>query len=182
MDRFLILSVGRVNPEKGIGDLLVAFSQVHEKHPSAMLIVVGDGAILGELKSQAASLGLGEDVRFTGSRNDVPNLMSASDMYISSSYREGLSLAMLEAMAAGLPILATKVGDTELLLSEKRGLMISPHDVPALGDGVCYLIEHPREKKEIGEAARAFVEVNYSPNTWMERLLDIYGQVQNTTR
>jgi len=182
VNRFLILSVGRLQPEKGLNDLLTAFSKVIEKHSSAMLIIVGDGEILGELKSFAASLGLAESVRFTGERNDVPALMSASDMYISASYREGLSLAMLEAMAAGLPILATKVGDTEFVLNEGRGLMISPHDVPALTDGMCYLIENPQKMKEMSGAARVFVEANYSPESWMKRLLDIYEKARNSTR
>jgi len=179
--RFLILSVGRLTPEKGLHDLLNAFAKVRVKHPSVMLIIVGEGEMLEPLKSQAVSLGIADDVRFTGSRNDVPGLMSASDVYVSASYREGLSLAMLEAMSAGLPILATKVGDTELLLDEDRGLMISPHDVPALTDDLCYLIENPQKMKETGGAARQFVDVNYSPGPWMERLLGIYEQARNNT-
>ena len=177
--RSLVLTVGRLEPEKGLLDLLSAFAQVSEKHPSVMLIVVGDGEMLGELKSLAASLDMLDDVRFTGMRNDVPALMSASDIYVSSSYREGLSLAMLEAMAAGLPILATKVGDTEFLLKDGRGLMVAPHDMPALVNGMCYLIENPMRMKEIGGAARRFVEANYSPGQWMEKLLGIYEQARN---
>lgn len=178
-ERFLILTVGRLKPEKGLQDLLAAFAQVREKHPSTMLVVVGDGEIIGELKSQAASLGLAEDTRFTGERNDVPELMIASDIFVSSSYREGLSLAMLEAMIAGLPVLATKVGDTEYLLNEGRGLIVPPHDVAALVHGMCYLIENPRKMKEIGYAARRFVEANYSPSQWMDKLLGVYEQARN---
>ncbi|MHB8776915.1 MAG: glycosyltransferase [Anaerolineales bacterium] len=177
--RFLILTVGRLKPEKGLHDLLSAFAQVSERHPSAILVVVGDGEMLGKLKSQAASLGMVDDVRFTGSRNDVPGLMSASDIYVSSSYREGLSLSMLEAMAAGLPIVATKVGDTEFLLKDGRGLMVAPHDTPALVDGMCCLIENPVRMKEIGCAARKYVEANYSPSQWMEKLLGVYEQARN---
>jgi glycosyltransferase involved in cell wall biosynthesis len=177
--KFLILTVGRLIPEKGLRDLLNAFAQVHEKHSSGMLIVVGDGEILGELKLQTASLGLVKDVRFVGARDDVPRLLSAGDVYVSSSYREGLSLAMLEAMAAGLPILATKVGDTEFLLNDGRGLMVSPRDVTALVNGMCYLIENPDRMKEIGCSARKFVEANYAPSQWMERLLGIYEQARN---
>lgn len=177
--RFLILTVGRLKPEKGFQDLLPAFAQVREKHPSAMLVVVGAGEMLDELNAQAVALDLADDVRFTGIRNDVQKLMSASDIYVSSSYREGLSLAMLEAMAAGLPILATKVGDAEFLLNEGRGLMISPRDIPALVKGMCYLIENPEKKNELSHVARVFVEANYSPGPWMERLLDIYEQARN---
>lgn len=178
-ERFLILTVGRLRPDKGLTDLLTAFAQTHAKHPSAMLVVVGDGEILGELKLQAASLGLAEAVFFSGARDDVLGILSASDMYVSSSYREGLSLAMLEAMAAGLPIVATQVGDTEFLLNEERGLIVPPHDVSALADGMCDLIEHPQKTKEIGRAARAFVEANYSPSQWMDGLLDVYAKARN---
>lgn len=180
--RFLILSVGRLKPEKGLHELLSAFSQVREKHPAAFLVIVGEGEMLDELQMQAASLGLLNHVRFTGSRNDVPQLMSASDMYVSSSYREGLSLAMLEAMSAGLPILATQVGDTEFLLKDKRGLMIPPQDIPALLDGMCFMIENPARMNEMSRVARAFVEANYSPDPWMERLLGIYEQSRNNPR
>ena len=179
--RTLILTVGRLKPEKGIQDLLIAFSGVHEKHSSALLLIVGDGEILNELKLQAVSLGINDDVLFTGSRDDVPALMQASDIYVSSSYREGLSLAMLEAMSVAMPIIATKVGDTEFLLNEERGLMVMPHDSVGLADGVCYLIENPDKTNKMGDAARAFVEANYSPGLWMEKLLGIYEQIQNAT-
>jgi len=178
-DAFVILSVGRLTVEKGINDLLLAFSQVHEKYSFSKLVIVGDGEIINDLKSYSSSLGLLDSVHFTGARNDVPRLMAASDMYVSSSYREGLSLAMLEAMAAGLPVLATNVGDTELLLTEDRGLMVLPHDVDALRDGMMQLIEKPQQAKEMGMVSRDFVEKNYSPNIWMEKMLDIYLQVIN---
>jgi glycosyltransferase involved in cell wall biosynthesis len=177
--RFLILTVGRLRLEKGLQDLLIAFAQIHAQHPSTMLVVVGDGEILDELKSQAASLGLAESAHFTGARDDVPKLLAAGDMFVSSSYREGLSLAMLEAMAAGLPILATRVGDAEFLLKDGRGVMVTPHDVPALVNGISTLIENLQKMKEIGSAARTFVEANYSPSQWMERLLGIYEQARN---
>jgi glycosyltransferase involved in cell wall biosynthesis len=176
-NRFLILTVGRLQPEKGLQDLLIAFSRVLKKYSSAMLILVGNGEILDELKLQAASLGLDGNVRFMGLRHDVPQLMMAGDVYVSSSYREGLSLAMLEAMSAGLPILATKVGDTEFLLNEDRGLMVAPRDVIALADGMCYLIENPKKMNAMGHAAREFVKSNYSPSSWMDKLIAIYEQV-----
>jgi glycosyltransferase involved in cell wall biosynthesis len=178
-NRFLILTVGRLQPEKGLQDLFIAFSRVLKKHSSAILIIVGSGEILDELQLQSASLGLDGNVQFLGSRNDVPKLMMAGDVYVSSSYREGLSLAMLEAMSAGMPILATKVGDTEFLLNEGRGLIVEPRDSTALADGMCYLIENPEKMIEMGRAAREFVKLNYSPSPWMDRLLGIYGQVSN---
>lgn len=177
-ERFLIFTVGKLKPEKGISDLLTAFVGVSERHPSAMLVVVGDGALLNELKSQATLLGLENNIWFAGARDDVPDLLSIGEMYVSSSYREGLSLAMLEAMAAGLPIVATKVGDTELLLNDGRGVIIPPHNVSAITEAICYLIENPKKMKECGRAARAFVEANYSTDQWMDRLLGLYGKAQ----
>ncbi len=180
-DRFLVLTVGRLKPEKGLRDLLMAFAQVHEKHPATMLIVVGDGEIKikSDLASQVSLLGLTEDVCFTGERNDVQNILAAGDMYVSSSYREGLSLAMLEAMAAGLPTLATNVGDSEILLNDGRGLLVPPHDATALVDGMCFFIENPQKMEETSCSARQFVEANYSPGRWMDRLFDVYEKARS---
>jgi glycosyltransferase involved in cell wall biosynthesis len=172
----IILNVGRLKSDKGLADLISAFSIVHEKHSKAHLAIVGDGDLLSDLHSLASRLGVEDFVHFFGARNDVPDLLYASDLYVSSSHREGLSIAMLEAMAAGLPVLATNVGDSGYLLSEGRGVLVDPHDIDALALEMSRLLNQPAQMKLFGQKAHAFVEENFTLSSWFEKLITIYKE------
>ena len=178
-NRPLILSVGRLMIDKGYADLLTGFAQARQRYPEAFLVVIGEGELRNDLESRVASLGLTDHVRFLGARDNVPNLLAAGDIYVNSSHREGLSMAILEAMAAGLPVLATKVGDAEYLLADGRGVMIEPHDPTALAAAMCALLDQPKTMLMLGKAAQAFTEKRYTLGQWLESFLRVYAWTQN---
>ena len=112
----------------------------------------------GDLEAQAFSLGVKQDVHFLGFRDDIPRLLAAADIFVNCSDWEGLSIAMLEAMAAGLPVLATNVGDAPSLLANGRGVLIPPQDPDALKMALLDLLGSPEVCKNMGRSARNFVE------------------------
>ncbi|NCP88595.1 glycosyltransferase, partial [bacterium] len=103
----IVISVGRIAPPKGYEDLVTAFSFLVPSHPNMVLILIGDGPLFEDIRSLISRLSLEKNVLLLGARQDVPRLLAASDLYVSSSHWEGLPLAILEAMMAGLPVVAT---------------------------------------------------------------------------
>jgi glycosyltransferase involved in cell wall biosynthesis len=176
-ERPLLITVGRLMVDKGFHDLLLAFAKVRKIYPKAFLVIVGDGELKQELQAYATSLGLDDHIRFTGLRDDVSKVLLAGDIYVNSSHREGMSVAMLEAMAAGLPILATNVGDAEYLLKDSRGIIVSPGDPGALATGICDLFKSSDLRSSLGNAARELIEKKYTLDVWMNSLLDVYDKV-----
>lgn len=181
-DRVLLLSIGRLTPQKAYPDLLEAFAEARKHAPRAYLAIVGNGEMRGELEQMLQALDLIGHARLLGHRNDVSRLLAASDAYVSASHWEGLSIAMLEAMAAGLPILATSVGDTPYLLAEGRGLLIPPEDVPALARGLVRVITEPDLRQQLGMAALAEAELHYAPDPWLDSLMRLYSEAREGFR
>jgi glycosyltransferase involved in cell wall biosynthesis len=180
-DKFIIMSVGRLVDGKGLFELLSAFKIVHERIPNSFLVFIGDGVLRGQLESYSLALGIDEHINFLGDQRDVPSMLSAGDMYVSASYSEGLSMALLEAMAAGLPILATDVGDAPVLLADGRGVLLSPKDESLLAEKMYDLInQSPEMRRSMGEKARSYVEKNHSPAAWVDQLVSIYKSVDKS--
>ena len=177
-ERPLLIAVGRLTGQKGYMDMLAAFVKVIRIRPDAALVIVGTGELDAELKKQAALLGLENNTFFAGSRSDVPRLLAASDIFLNSSLWEGLSIAMLEAMEAGLPVVATKVGDAEKLLSSGGGLVVEARNVTAFADAALRLLENPEQRAAMGQSARRFVDENYSARAWFEKLLQTYAHAR----
>jgi glycosyltransferase involved in cell wall biosynthesis len=174
-DQTIVLAVGRLVRQKAFPELLSAFAKVHDRHPNVILAVAGDGPLREALEEQAKSLALNGSVRFLGFRKDISSLLEACDLYVSSSHWEGLSVAMLEAMSAGVPVLATTVGEAPYLLAEGRGVCVPPRDVEAFAREFSLLLDRPEARKALGENARAYVEEYHSVNAWLNALLDIYA-------
>ena len=177
-DRLFIITVGRLTAQKAYPDLFNAFAFVLAKHPNIFLAIVGEGNLYVELTALIVKLGITEHVSFLGAREDVPDLLSAADIYVSTSHWEGLSVAMLEAMAAGLPVLATRVGDAPALLSDGRGVLVSANDVSAIQLELENLIVHPETRLSMGSLAKNYVEAMYSPEVWLEKIFAIYEQAR----
>jgi glycosyltransferase involved in cell wall biosynthesis len=137
--------VARLEPEKGHPTLLEAWPTVLAAQPEATLLVIGEGSRREELAAQAASLGLGSRVVFTGRRDDVPAVTAALDVAVLPSYREAQGLSILEAMALSRPVVATNVGGIpEMIEDGVTGLLVPPHDAPALGAAILRLLDdHP---------------------------------------
>lgn len=173
----LLISTGRLVPQKGYGDLLTAFAEVHKQHPEAVLVIAGEGPLHNELTERIDTLGLKEYVNLLGFRKDVSLLLAASDIFISSSHWEGLSVSILEAMAAGLPVVATNVSDTPQVVVEGTGHVVPPHEPTLLADAICSLLSNPPQRHSFGSAARAFIEKNHNPAAWADKILDMYKSV-----
>jgi glycosyltransferase involved in cell wall biosynthesis len=178
-DRLLILSVGRLIEDKGFSDMIDAFSIVSRKYNSAYLLIVGAGELLTVLTEQVQKLGLENFVGLIGAHDDAALLMSVADIYVSSSHREGLSIALLEAMAAGLPILATSVGETRSLLAAGRGVLVPPKDIEKFTGELSNLIDQPALRTELGNSAREYVKAHYTLSVWMESLVNLYSEELN---
>jgi glycosyltransferase involved in cell wall biosynthesis len=178
--RTIVIAVGRLRLQKGYYDLLTAFAQAHKRCPDAFLVIVGVGSLLDSLIEHSQSLGISEQVRFLGARDDVPQLLAAVDLFVNSSHFEGLSIAMLEAMAAGLPVLATRVGDAEVLLSKGSGLLVEAQNPVAFANALESLLINPEKLLSMGKVARACVENNYTADGWLDKLLTCYALAQGT--
>lgn len=166
--------VGRLAPEKGLLDLLQAWAVVHgrAKRP-AMLRIVGAGPLESELQELAASLDLGESVQFTGFSQDVPSELANADVFVLPSYAEGNSNAILEAMRAGLPIVATNVGGAAIQVgSAGARFLVAPGARAALADRLLQLIDDDALRQRVGAAMRGRIEKSFT----MERVATTYEQ------
>ena len=133
----VVLALGRLSPEKGHADLLEAFARVLPRVPHARLVLVGDGASRKALERRAARPDLTGRVTFAGWRGDPWACLGAADHFVLPSLREGLPLALLEALAAGVPVVATRVGGVPAALEEGRfGRLVVPGDLAGLAQGL----------------------------------------------
>ncbi len=158
---------------KGHLELLQAMSILKDRHHFHALMV-GGGRRQEEMQQLAASLGLAQRVHFLGNRRDVPDLLGAMDLFVLPSHSEGVSLAVLEAMAAGLPVIVSAVGGLpEIVRHEETGLLIPPKDSEALAQSLARVLENPGLAQSLGQKAREHVQAQYS----LERM----AQVVNAT-
>jgi len=176
-DRPIILTLGRLTRQKGYDILLRAFATVHRSHPDACLLIAGSGPDHEALTALAASLDLGECARLLGPRADPEQLLGAADIFVSSSRWEGLPLAVLEAMAARLPVVATRVGDIPRVLTENTGLTVPPDDPGSLAAELGRLLGDAGLRQNLGQRARARIRREYSVEVWCDRLLAVYADV-----
>jgi L-malate glycosyltransferase len=174
--RPIIISCGRLVPVKGFSDLIESIDLIRKKVPRIFLAIAGDGISHKELENQIANSGLTNHVKLLGHRHDVSRLLSASDIYVNSSHLEGMPVSILEAMAAGLPIVATDVGDNARVVLDGMGLVIPPHQPIALANALISLLTEPKKRVAMGSAARIHVKHNYSTDVWVKRILDLYEE------
>lgn len=136
-DEFVLGIVGSLTPVKGHELLLSAIAVAKSNNPQLRLLVVGGGPLKAPLEAVAAALGLQQQVRFLGPRNDVPDILSALNGYVCASHSEGMSNALLEAMAAELPVVSTDVGDHSLLIRDGiDGLLVPPNNPKAMAEAI----------------------------------------------
>jgi len=175
--RPIVISVGRLDLPKGFPDLIRSFVAVREAHPRAALVIAGDGPMSDELDVLVEELHLQDSVFLLGQCDDVPRLLAAGDLYVSSSHWEGLPVSILEAMASGLPVLATEVGDIPHVVVPEAGVLIPPHQPARMAQEVISLLSNPEKLEAMGAAARTHIQRNYSPGIWVHKLLRLYAGV-----
>ena len=174
-DTRIIGSVGRLNPVKDQATLLRAFAHLRGDFADVALVLVGDGALRGSLESQAAALGIGDAVRFLGDRSDVRELLQGFDIFALSSLSEGYSMALLEACASGLPIVATDVGgNREIVVDGRNGRLVPPARDDALADAFATLLRDPDGAAAMGSAGRAWALREVSVETMARRYDALY--------
>jgi glycosyltransferase involved in cell wall biosynthesis len=170
----VIGTVGRLSPQKGHRYLLSAFAQVLAQVPSAVLLVIGDGPLRSELAEEARQLEIAERVHFLGQRGDVPDLLACMDVYVQSSLFEGMPNAVMEAMAAGKPVIATAIDGTKELISDgETGWLVEPSDAKAMAEGIVTVLKNPTEARRRGAAAAQRVRTDFS----LERMVNAYDQL-----
>lgn len=175
-DRFAFFFVGRLNPIKDLGTLLDAFAALSpEIRDRAHLYVVGDGPDRGALERRREVLGLGEQVTFLGARGDVGELLMAADAFVMSSKSEGLPMVLLEAMAAGVPCVATAVGGIPQLFGGDRGLLVPPQDASALADAMGRIARSSELRGRLAAEALANLHANYALDPIVDRYLKLLG-------
>ncbi len=154
-DGLLACYTGRLAQEKGLDVLLQAWAQVLPHLGKAHLLIVGDGSLRGPLETLARRLQLNGSVHFTGTVVDTTPYLQASDLYVQPSFREGLPLAMLEAMSCELPVLATNVGGiSDLVVDHQNGLLAPSHDAGQLAEGLIEVASRPELRRMLGKQAR----------------------------
>ena len=145
-------------------------------HPDAHFLFIGDGKLRSELVARVRNTGLSSSIHFLGIREDVPSLLASSDLFVLPSLSEGMSNVLLEAMACGLPIVATAVGgNSDLIRDRYNGLLIPPRNPTGLQNALLELLKNDRLAQTLGNAARRTVEEHYS----MERIADDYVSLYN---
>ena len=175
--RPLILSVGRLTPIKGFADLIAAFNRVHQSHPSACLAIVGEGGQRSALTELIEKYDLVDHIFLLGARNDVSRLLGASDLYINSSHIEGLPVSVLEAMAAGLPVIATRVGDNPQVILPGTGLLVEPHQPEQMASAINNLLDDPEIGTQLGMKARDRIAKDFNRARWLNQLISLYAKV-----
>jgi glycosyltransferase involved in cell wall biosynthesis len=171
----IVGSVGRLNPVKDQATLLRAFARMHAQLPDTVLALVGDGALREALQSQATALGVGDAVRFLGDRGDVRQLLQGFDLFVLSSLSEGYSMALLEACASGLPIVATDVGgNREIVVDGRNGVLVPPGNADALADAMSALLRETDRTERMGQAGRDWALREASVETMASRYDTLY--------
>ncbi|MBD3368055.1 MAG: glycosyltransferase [Candidatus Eisenbacteria bacterium] len=172
--------VGRLTPGKGHDTLLDAAPAVLEAVPSLRLLLVGNGPLEEETRARADALGLGERVLFTGFRDDVPDLLAASDLFVLPSHGESFPLTVLEAMAAGLPVIASDVGGIcEAVDHGRSGLLVPAAEPEALADALRRLGGDAGLRREMGERGRVRVERDFDERRSIEAVRSLYEDLDD---
>lgn len=177
-EKRLLIYIGRFDHGKGLEDLLSAFKKVHESQPGTQLLLVGDGGEKEKLLRLAYELKIHTSIHFEGVHDDVNHYLGKSEIFVFPSLSEGMSNVLLEAMACGLPIVATRIGgNLELIENGLNGLLVSPGNPGELAEAILWLLTNPDRAKEMGKRGREKVEANYSLDLVVEKYLNLYRQI-----
>lgn len=159
--QLLLITVGRLMLQKGHTYLLDAIKQLDV--PNAFFAFIGDGPLRQELESKARQLGIAGRLRFAGVRGDVPDLLKVADVFVQPSLWEGMSLALLEAMFAGLPVVATRIeASTDVLEDEHTALLVEARDPASLAEGLQRIATDAALRDQLGNAAQQIARQRYT--------------------
>jgi len=179
-DTVVVGSVGRLDNNKGISQLLMAAKLLLHEFNNIVFLIVGDGPARQKLCDESENMGINDHVIFTGYSNDIPAILSAIDIFVLPSFIEGLPMVLLEAMAAGKPVIATRVGEIPRVLEHgKSGIIVEPGDIMQLKDAVKSLIKDNELLCSLAEYANERVEKEYSSKRMATHYVKEYEGVLN---
>ncbi|MGQ4659074.1 glycosyltransferase [Lysobacter sp. F6437] len=168
----------RLVPVKRHVDLVAAFAVLHAQRSEARLLLVGDGPLRDDIRRQAEALGIADAVLLAGNREDIDAVLPALDIAVLASSSEGMSNALLEAMACGLPIIATTVGaNGQLVQHGENGLLCPPCEPDVLAQAMLELAEAPVRRRAMGNASRARVQADHSVETMINAYERMYQRL-----
>jgi glycosyltransferase involved in cell wall biosynthesis len=177
-DSLIILTVARLHPQKGHKYLIEAIPHILRDFPQARFLFVGEGELHEELTRQVKKANLSEYVHFLGVRQDVPQLLAISDLFVLPSLWEGLPNSVLEAMAAGVPVIATNVdGTPEIINDGDVGILVQPADPSELEQAICRLLKDKPLRVSIAKSARERVERKFSRDANTTAFIGLYQRL-----
>jgi glycosyltransferase involved in cell wall biosynthesis len=173
-------AIGRLSPEKGFGILLKALHELAKTNPEVRLIILGEGGERGSLEAQVRALGLEDRVLMPGYVENAKRYLSLFRGFVLSSFTEGLPMVILEAMQAGVPIVATRVGGVPAVLENgTAGLLIEPYSTEDLSENMRSLVEDECLASRLAECGKNLVSTKYPASKMAVKYLEIYGLLQH---
>lgn len=182
-NKIVIGMVGRLDKNKGVSYLLSAAKLIIEEFANVVFLIVGDGASRQELHDETLKLGIGESVIFTGLRNDIPSILSAMDIFVLPSLKEGLPMVLLEAMASKKPVIATRVGDIpNVITHNESGWLVEPGNTKQLRNTMRYLINDRNHLSLVAEKGYQKVKNIYSSKQMAAHYIEVYKDVLSSRK
>lgn len=167
--------VARLSDVKGHIYLIQAMKIVLEKIPDAQLLIVGDGRMKEALSEQTKDLGIERSIFFMPSVSDTQDVLSAMDLFVMPSLKEGLGLALMEAMAQGLAAIGSDVGGIKSLIKDSfNGILVKPADSNAIACGIVDLLQNPQKREDLGKQAQIFINQNFSLSKMVLETEEVY--------
>jgi glycosyltransferase involved in cell wall biosynthesis len=174
-DRPIIGNVARLALQKGHRVLIEAAPRVLAKHPGVSFVIVGEGELRGELEQQLNDAGLGDRFELLGARDDIPELLASFDVFAFPSFFEGLCVAVIEAQAVGVPVVATGVGGlVETVVPGETGVRCELGDAVSLADGINWVLDHPDQAAVLAGEAKRRVHERFSAQRMVDETLRLY--------
>lgn len=179
---FVVGTVGRLEPIKNYETLITAFGMLVKSVPNSILVFVGEGSVRNRLESLVNDLDLTGKVIFFGLRRDIPNILKSMDVFVLPSHSEGLSIALLEAMSAKIPVVASGVGgNVNIITNGTNGILFEPKRPDQLSDALCRLWKDADLRKKYSENAFNVVKERYSLEKMIEAYQNLYCEAIHGT-
>ena len=177
-DAVVLMAVGSLKPIKGVDDLLRAAASVMHARARVRLVLIGEGPDRVSLETQARALGIADRVSFLGLRDDVDGLLRAADALVLASRTEALPTVILEAMATGLPVVATHVGGVpEMVEPDRSGLLVPPNDIASLERAIARVCDDASLRRDLGQRGHAIVEARFRVESMCENRMRFFEEL-----
>ena len=176
----IISSIGSLEPLKGYDVLLLAATRVLRQR-RVVFVLIGSGRAEASLRETTLRLGIEGRVKFAGFQRDVLSFLRASDLYVQPSLKEGLGTSILDALCAGIPVIATDVGGIpEIVENRRHGILVPPSSAEALAKAILALLEDPELAAQLSAAGRARILERFSVDRMVDRTIEVYAETLST--